>query len=73
MTSPIVLETPKFIAPVVQIPSTQSSTMLPTKTVELSTNPFGEFEDDDKIDYDDSKNPFYNDYDESKNPFANDD
>lgn len=47
--------------------------MLPIKTVELNTNPFGEFEDDDNIDYDNNKNPFYNDYDESKNPFANDD
>lgn len=73
MTSPIVLETPKFVAPVVQIPSTLSSTILPIKTVELNTNPFGEFEDDDNIDYDNNKNPFYNDYDESKNPFANDD
>lgn len=73
MTSPIVLETPKFVAPVVQIPSTQSSTMVPIQTVKFNTNPFGEFGDDDNRDYDDNKNPFYNDYDESKNPFANDD
>lgn len=46
------------------------SPKLAVKTVQPSTNPFDE--DDDNIEYDDNKNPFKDDYDESKNPFADD-
>lgn len=63
------LLTPKSVVQVVQTPP-RLSPKLAVKTIQPSTNPFDE--NDDNIEYDDNKNPFKDDYDESKNPFADD-